>query len=238
MKPGFALITLLAALGGWLYIELSPYPADKRLEEFKRLPGVEQVVEWGDMRDVRQAFEQAEDGIVSITRRGETASWSSFDEWKAEFDAYDRDARYWFNKVQNADRFAKVKEKAQEDADEGSLSALRSLALMGVGQTKSGASVSDLLRNNGSATAQMTLQQFVNQNFDMGSRQGMLLSAQSMQENYRWEGMTDAQYALSSASNQRGLQTLQHQAEAGDPDAQWVWGKLHGDTPVRIRVDN
>lgn len=234
MKPGFAIITVLAALGGWLYIELSPYPAEQRLEEFKRLPGVEHVVEWSDMQDIRKAFEEAEGGIISITRRGETTSWTSFDEWKADFDAYDRDARFWYNKTKNAEAF----EKLTEEADEGSLGALRALALMGVGQTKSGASVADLLRSNGSATAQMTLQQFVNQNFDMSSRHGMLLSAQSMQENYRWEGMTDAQFALSSASNQRGLETLQRQAEQGDPDAKWVWGQLHGDTPVRIRVPN
>jgi hypothetical protein len=234
MKFSFSLLTLFGLLGGWLYIELSPYPASQRMEKFQQLPGVENVVEWSEMRSIRAAFERADNGTVSITRRGETSTWNSFEEWKVDFDAYDRDARFWYNKTQNAEAF----DKLTEEADEGSLSALRSLAMLGVGQTKSGASVADLLRGNGSATAQLTLQQFVNQNLDMSSRQGLLMSARSMQENYRWEGMTDAMFAQSTSSNQRELQKLQQQAEAGDPDAKWVWGKLHGDTPARIRVPN
>ncbi len=238
MKFGFALFTLFGFIGAWLVIELSPYPADQRLQQFKRLPGVENVVEWSEMQAARAAFRSSEDGTVSLSRAGKSVTWSSFDEWKSDFDAYDRDARFWYNKVQNADRFAEVQRQAKEEADEGSLSALRNLAMLGVGQTKSGASVSDMLRNNGSAAAQMTLQQFVNKNLDLSSRQGMLLHAQSMQENYRWEGMTDDMFAEATASNQRHLRTLQQQAEAGDPDAKWVWGQLHGDTPVRIRVPN
>jgi len=95
-----------------------------------------------------------------------------------------------------------------------------------------------MLRNHGSATAQMTLQQYVQGSMDFSSREGMLLNAKSMQENYRWEDMTDDMFAQATQKNQRGLSNLQRQADAGDPDAKWVMGQLHGDTPVRIRVPN
>lgn len=238
MKPGLALFTALFGLGVWLYVQLAPYPSERRWDEFKRLPGVEDVVEWNDMRAIKAEFSASEGQGIHFNRRGETVSWATFDEWKADFDAYDRDARYWYNEVQNAEAFQAAREDLEPKAEGGSLEALRVLALMGVGQTRNGHSIADMLRQNGSATAQMTLQQFVTKEMDTRSRDGMLLSARAMQENYRWESLTDAQFAESTESNRRGLATLQRQAEAGDEDAKWVWGRLHGDTAVRIRVPN
>lgn len=238
MKPSVVLIAALAGLGGWLYMQLSPYPADQRLQEFKKLPGVESVVEWSEMRIIERQFNDAENGSVSFSRDGVTSTWNSVAEWKADFEAFDRNARYWYNMQQNAERSAAAKEKAQAEADGGSLDALRSLAMMGGGQTKNGSSIAGMLRNHGSATAQMTLQQYVQGSMDFSSREGMLLNAKSMQENYRWEDMTDDMFAQATQQNQRGLSNLQRQADAGDPDAKWVMGQLHGDTPVRIRVPN
>ena len=238
MKPGFAFITAIAALAGWLYVELSPYPANERMQKFKQLPGVESVVEWNDMRDIRAAFEQAESGAISISRRGETSTWSSYEEWESDFESFDRNARYWYNKVKNAEAF----EKLNEEADQGSLAALRTLALMGVGKTESGTDIMSSLRN-GTATGALWASALENPGSQertsfMQSREGILLSAQSMQENMRWPGMSQSEYDQQSRFNQQALSHLEAQAEAGDPDAKWVWGKLHGDTRVRIRVPN
>lgn len=238
MKPGLALLTALFGLGVWLYVQLAPYPSERRWDEFKRLPGVEDVVEWNDMRAIKAQFSEAGGQGIRFNRKGETSNWASFEEWKVDFDAYDRNARYWYNAVQNADLLEEARKDLEPEAEGGSLEALRMLALMGVGQTRNGQSIAAMLRKNGSATAQMTLQQFVTKEMDPRSREGMLLSARAMQENYRWESLTDAQFAESTESNRRGLATLQQQAEAGDEDAKWVWGRLHGDTAVRIRVPN
>ena len=234
MKPGLTLFAALAGLGIWLYVQLAPYPVDQRWSQFQRLPGVEKVVEWNDMRPIKAEFRQAENGTISVSRRGEVSTWASFEEWKADFDAYDRSARYWYNRVRNSEAF----DKLDQQADSGSLAALRTLALMGIGQTSSGASIADLLKQNGSATAQLTLQQFVTREVDPGSREGMLLNARAMLENYRWEGTSDEQFAKSTALNQQGLAVLKHQAERGDPDALWVWGRIHGDTPAKIIIND
>ena len=236
MKPGLALFTADGALGVLLYFQLAPFPVDSRWDEFKRLPMVEDVVEWNDMRAIKAEFSAADGAGIQFDRGGEASSWASFEEWKADFDAFDRNARYWYNKVQNADALEAARDDLEPQAEGGSLEALRVLAQMGVGQTRNGQSIADMLRQNSSATAQITLQQFVTKEMDPRSREGMLLSARAMQENYRWESLTDAQFAESSESNRRGLAELQQQAEAGDADARWVWGRLHGDTAVRIRV--
>lgn len=246
MKLSFAIFTLFGFLGAWLVIELSPHPADQRFQEFKKLPGVENLVEWSELRPVRQAFERADEGTVTFTRDGVTSTWASIDEWKTDFDAFDRNARYWYNQQQNANRFEEARAKAQTMAraqaqgnDEGgSLSALRNLAMLGVGQTSDGASVTGMLRGNGGATSQMSLEQFVQGSMDMSSRSSLLKSAQAMQQNMRMDGMTDQMFAQTTQQNRQGLEQLRRQAEAGDPDAKWVWGKLHGDTKVRIRVPN
>jgi hypothetical protein len=113
MKPGFAFLTAVGALGVWLYVQLAPFPVDRRWDEFKRLPGVEDVVEWNDMRAIKAEFNAAEGAGIQFSRRGETTSWASFDEWKADYDAADRDARYWYNQVRNAELF----EEAREDLE-------------------------------------------------------------------------------------------------------------------------
>jgi len=236
MKPGIILLTALTAFGGWLYVELAPLPANQRMQKFQRLPVVADVIEWSDMREMRAAFEQSESGVISITRRGETTTWDSFEDWKSEFDAFDRDARFWYNKVKNADAF----EQLQQEADKGSFAALRTLALMGFGKTDSGTDIRSSLQN-GSASGALWARMMDNPSREervsfMQSRKGILLSAQSMQENFRWPGMSQSEYDQQSRLNQQGLQQLRQQAEAGDPDAKWVWGRLHGDTPTRIRV--
>ncbi|MGB0651000.1 MAG: hypothetical protein ACPG8N_09645 [Rhodothermales bacterium] len=236
MKLGLTLIAAIAALGVWLFVQLAPYPAERRWEEFNRLPGVENVVEWNDMRHIRAEFSASPQGEITYQGREYLSTWTSFEDWKSDFDANDRNARTWYHRALHASDLQKVAAIASQQADQGSLDALRTLALMGIGQTSSGASVSDLLRQNGSATAELTMRQFVNRDLDPTSRHDMLLSARAMQENYRWENMSDAQYAKATASNQRFLSTLQRQAGAGDPDAKWVWGTLHGDTPVQIRI--
>ena len=236
MKPGFAFVTVLAGLGGWLYVQLALYPVDRRWDEFKRLPGVEHVVEWNDMRAIKAEFEGTEDGSVSLMRHGETITWNSFEEWKADFQAYDRSALFWYNKTKNAEAFAKL----ERDADNGSFDALRILSLIGVDQTSQGTDVLSSLQNGTAAGAWLSgLKENGDQRIAyMQSREGMLTYARMMQENLRWAGMSDDEYDQQTRKNERALSVLQQQAEAGDSDAKWIWGRLHGDTTVRIPVSN
>lgn len=234
MKPSVVLIAALAGFGGWLYIQVSPYPANQRLHRFKQLPGIESVVEWNEMRKVQAAFDAAEDGVVSITRRGETTSWSSFDDWKADFDEHGRDARFWYNKLINANAF----EELHQQADEGSFSALRVLSMIGIEETSGGKDVFSALQNGSAAGAWWTglMENSADRISYMQSREGMLRRAQMMQENLRWPGMSPSEFDQQTQHNQASMAELERQAEAGEPDAVWIMGQLHGDTPVRIRV--
>jgi hypothetical protein len=234
MKPSIVLLAALAGIGGWLYIQLSPYPANQRLHELKRLPGVESVVEWSEMRKVQAAFDNAEDGVISIVRRGHTTSWNSFDEWKADFEANGRDASFWYNKLMNEKAWAEM----EQQAEEGSFSALYSLALRGTGTTADGTDVIEALRESSDTGAFLAgIVEKPSQRVSlMQSREGMLLGARMMQENMRWPGISDSEYEKQTRSHQRSLSVLHDKAETGDPDARWVMGQLHGDTPVRIRA--
>lgn len=242
MKALITFSVALLGLGGWLYVELSPYPPSTRSWRLSQLPGFAHLNDFSSIRMAKQAFEDAPDGWISFPMRTETVSWFSFEEWKQDFDAHDGPARVWDYSLRYADEREKASDLLTRNALTGDISSLIAFMGMGVDRLPDGTSISDALRATGTDTgryyAAFNDNRHQNSAF-ASSREGMLLSALMTRENLalREWGNPDV-YQQQSARAQNTLDALVQHAEAGNEDARWVVGRLNGDTAVRIRVPN
>ena len=84
----------------------------------------------------------------------------------------------------------------------------------------------ELLKNDDSETARFYLETMVQKSLDMTSREGMLLSAEVMREDYCSPRLSQDQCREASRRNQEGLSMLREAAENGDEDAAWVVAQL------------
>lgn len=192
-----ALVLAFLGIGEYVFVEYYPLSHTRRIEKFEKLPIVRSFVMAKNIRDVQKMIEKSDSGFVSIMRMNTSKRWYDAQSWAVDFEA-------------------------------GDLSAMRQMYWFAteLSDSEAIAAAEELLTNHGSATADFYLNFYISKSVDLESREGALLGARMMKENYRPSNLSDRVFELQTALLQEGLEWFRESAENGDADAIWVLEQL------------
>jgi hypothetical protein len=222
------LALVIFGLGEYGFVEFYPLKPEQRLARARKLPVVTSFVKAADMRAIQEALDGSAEGYLTINSGSSHARWESPEALYAAYEAGDFEARQMLDYVRDWDEIETSIARTRELAEEGEPSAMLQLYMMGrhlTGEEDVNRAI-ELLKNDVSTTARFYLETMVQKSLDMTSREGMLLSAKVMQEDYCSPRLSEDQCREVSRRNQEGLAMLREASENGDEDAAWVVAQL------------
>jgi len=224
-----ALIVAVLGIGEYAFVEYYPLTLQRRVAKFEKLPIVRAIVKAENIRRVDELIAESDEGIVSVTRDGVAKTWESGSQWHDDFEAGDWHARNLFNQIEDRALHAEHADSWRKKAVSGDVGAMFQLWVFGRENPESGDAelAAELLERHDSALAEFYQKIWITKDFEMGSRDGMLLMARVARENYRVSYMDDEAYRESSAHNERSLRMLRQAAADGGEDAIWVMEQLN-----------
>jgi len=240
MKIALSILALvLFGLGEYTLVEFYPLQPEQRLNKARQLPLVASFVRAADMRLVRDAIEESENGYLILNTGTKHGQWSTPEALFADIDAGSFEARQMLYVVRHRDEIAANLDRTRSLAEAGEPSAMVQLYLMGktlTGPVDMNRGI-ELLENDGSATASWYLEVMVRKSLDMSSAEGLLLTAQMMREDRCSSLLPEKECVRVSAENRVQLRKLYEAAAAGDEDAQWVVERLSEDQ-AEVRINS
>jgi hypothetical protein len=228
-------ITVLAIflVGEFAVVTFGPYSPARRKQMLHDMPVVKQVREWRQERNVREAFETQDDGIVRRRYMGQNGEWNSPEQLREEAEQGSMIALSTLSELKNPDRYRMSLERLKRQAESGDLFSMTDYYFTSIflRSYDDSLSAARMLEANPSAIAEWTLQARNNDQKWFSTREGQLLVARVARENMRHPKMSQENYIRVTEGNQRHLDELRTRADAGDADAKWVMERL-ATTPV------
>lgn len=111
---------LLAGIGEYVYVELAPFPPERRQAKIEQMPIVRLFVAHADRQRVKAAFARSEDGTILRANRRDTVRWESPDAFWEDFQAGKYMARFQLLDIRNEQKARRMLPEARRKALEGS----------------------------------------------------------------------------------------------------------------------
>jgi hypothetical protein len=174
-----------------------------------------------------------------MNSRSENARWDTPEELYADYEAGDSEAYQMLGYIRNWDEITAGMERTRKLAEGGEPSAMFQLYMQGRHLTGSEDvdRAIELLEQESTPTARWYLEALVRHSVDLRSREGMLLMAEMMEENYCSPQLSSDQCREGAKRNREGLAALRSAAADGDPDAKWVVEHL-SENPAEVRINS
>lgn len=224
----FSLIVALLLTGEVLIVAFGPYPPASRKGMVMDLPVIKQAQDWRQDRRIKNAFEEAEDGVIRRKYMGSYGEWDSPEALKADAATGSTIAATTLYSLRNPERYWEPLKELKRRAQQNDLVSMvnyyhTSIALI---SHEDSLAAAHMLENHPSATAEWALVAFGGNREWFQTREGRLLIARVARENLRYPNMSEENYSDMTEANRTLLRDIAERAEDGDEDARWVVEQL------------
>jgi len=229
MKKGLIVLVLAFLLASeYTFVEFYPLSPHARVRKFEKLPGVRQYKRVVLERRVKNALSVSREGSLAVIKDGTRTAWTSAEQLLSDFDNGHTNAGRMIYKIEQAESIAANLSDIRQRARSGDPTAIMSLYKIGKNHTDEidEGEALEMMKQHPSALARYYLQVVIEKRHELVSREGVLLMARTLVENFIPPALTSEQRTEFIDGSRRRLKQLRFAANNGDEDAVWVLERL------------